>query len=247
MRGLPWFRLDVDFVQHPKCAELALALGIREAWPRIIQLWSWVARVAPDGDLQGLDDRTVARAAGWSGPPAKFVEALRSTGWLDPDGKLHGWLEYQGKYLERLEKDRIRKRTKEPATQPALKLTEPPAAPPPAAPTKTPAKERARDPDMDAVGIGYRTAFALGDGFHTWTRGEAVQYQAARKRWSVAEIITALQVFARGTAFDRGQTLTAMLNPARLEVAMRGQAPLVPAAKPMEYRKKPDWPGGDPA
>lgn len=110
MRGLPWLRVDVDMPDHPKMARLADLLDVDEAWPRVMQLWCWAAKVAPTGDLTGLTPRAIARAAGWRKDADRFVTALRDVGLLDADNKIHDWDDQQGKYLERLEKDRERKK-----------------------------------------------------------------------------------------------------------------------------------------
>ncbi len=89
---------------------------------------------------------------------------------------------------------------------------------------------------MDAVGRAYRDAFGLGVGEHEWNAAEATQYAASRKRWDVATICAALVTFSKGSPFERGQKLAAMLTPSQLEVAMRGKStPDKPTRKPENF------------
>ncbi len=115
MRGLSWIRVDVDMPEHPKMLQLAEHLGVREAWPYVFRLWCWAAKVAPSGELGNAPARGLAQAAGWGGAPPKFLEGVLAVGLVEatPSGfRLHDWRERYGKYLERLEKDRERKRRK---------------------------------------------------------------------------------------------------------------------------------------
>ncbi len=110
MSDIGWIRLNTEVPHHAKFVLLANELGVREAWPRVVQLWCWAANSAKNGDLSGLKDRQIADFSGWKGNATRFVSALRSVGLLDPDNRIHDWDDEQGKMLERLEKDRDRKR-----------------------------------------------------------------------------------------------------------------------------------------
>jgi hypothetical protein len=125
MSSLPWIRLSNDLPDHPKSDALATLLNEPRAWTHVVELWLWASRVRPDGALAGVGDAVIARRAGWTGDAAAFVAALRDAGFLDADGMLHGWDKHQGKYLERLEKDRARKAAGKPPKSPP---PEPPEA-----------------------------------------------------------------------------------------------------------------------
>jgi len=108
--ALSWIRVDNDLPDHPKSLALDVALGVDRSWTHVVQLWLWTSRVVPTGDLSKMPDAVIASRAGWKKDASVFVDALRHIGFLDSDGMLHDWHEYQGKMLERLEKDRERKR-----------------------------------------------------------------------------------------------------------------------------------------
>jgi len=108
--ALSWIRVDNDLPDHPKSLALDVALGVDRSWTHVVQLWLWTSRVVPTGDLSKMPDAVIASRAGWKKDASVFVDALRQVGFLDSDGMLHDWHEYQGKMLERLEKDRERKR-----------------------------------------------------------------------------------------------------------------------------------------
>ena len=110
MSDIGWIRLNVEVPHHAKFVRLANELGVREAWPRVVQLWCWAANSCRNGDLTGMKDTQIAAQSGWKGGANRFVTAMRSCGFIDPDNRIHDWDDEQGKMLESREKDKIRKR-----------------------------------------------------------------------------------------------------------------------------------------
>jgi hypothetical protein len=96
---------------HPKTRKVARRLDV--SLPTVIGhlhlLWYWALDHAIDGDVSRFDPDDLADAAGWEGDPDTFVKALTDcgpgdgAGFLDPDGHLHDWGEYGGKYGKRVE------------------------------------------------------------------------------------------------------------------------------------------------
>lgn len=102
--SLPWIKLFSSLPRHPKALALDEVTGRRRAWTHMIDLWTWAAEYAPSGDLSDVSDRVIARAAGWSGNPSKFVTAIVTVGFLDDGRRLHAWDEHQAAHVERAER-----------------------------------------------------------------------------------------------------------------------------------------------
>jgi len=114
-----WVRSEARLGRHPKMLALADLL-----WDAMVpaavaecatigllhRLWWWAAEFAEDGDLSDYSDSQIARGVGWHGDPAALIEALRTTGFLDHDGRLHDWDEYQGVAVRERESARERMR-----------------------------------------------------------------------------------------------------------------------------------------
>lgn len=113
-RSLPWFRVDVDLVDHPKVDALADLLHEPLAVAYIIRFWAWTMRYAARGRLAPGARRSVERACGWRGEEGVLWSALSETGWLEvaPDGsaEVHDWDEHNGAAVVKAEKDAQRKR-----------------------------------------------------------------------------------------------------------------------------------------
>ena len=94
----------------------------------MICLWTWALDNAETGNLSAISTPVIADAAGWTGDPTIFVNALIQVGFLDvtPGGALvgndshlwpetialHNWINYAGKLIARREADRTRKRVR---------------------------------------------------------------------------------------------------------------------------------------
>jgi len=81
------------------------ALGLLEA------LWDWAAEYAPDGAVGKWRDSVIAEGIKWRGKPARLVEILIESGWLDEvdDAQarfvIHAWAEHaQDKVRKKLER-----------------------------------------------------------------------------------------------------------------------------------------------
>jgi len=93
-------RLSTTFFQNIKTIRLREELGPRGVLS-ILQLWCYAAIHKPDGYLTNMNDKDIARAAGWNGKPEKFIQTLINpeAPWLEKDEKkkcyrLHGWKEH---------------------------------------------------------------------------------------------------------------------------------------------------------
>ena len=83
----------------------------------LVSLWLWALDNTPDGGLDNISNRTIARATRWPEKKAdQLMTALINNGWIDrTEGgglALHDWSEYGGKLTERRATDRERKRRK---------------------------------------------------------------------------------------------------------------------------------------
>lgn len=74
-------------------------------------LWWWTLDFSPTGELSAFTSCEIAGAAEWTGDEDGFVGALKETGWLEEDGRLHDWHDYAGRLIE--ERDWKRKRDRE--------------------------------------------------------------------------------------------------------------------------------------
>ncbi|MBD5469239.1 MAG: hypothetical protein HDR21_14010 [Lachnospiraceae bacterium] len=116
---MAWIQVHQTIKDHRKTYDASDALEIQPAHMLglLVNFWLWALDNAPAGDLQGISNRTIARAAGWPEADAdRFVESLEIAGWIDSteDGNLviHDWLDYAGKLIDQreAEKQRSRKR-----------------------------------------------------------------------------------------------------------------------------------------
>lgn len=88
-------RIAVDFFAHHKTRKLRKRIGA-DGVLSLVQLWTYAAKLRPDGDLDGMSEEDIELAADWSGEDGDFVKALVDVGFLDvEDGRyfLHDWLE----------------------------------------------------------------------------------------------------------------------------------------------------------
>lgn len=92
-------RLNLEFFSHPKIVKLERRLGV-VAVKSLLQLWLWVARNRPNGDLDNMDVEDIEIAAGWSGDSGAFVAALESLRLLDSCNNncyaIHNWERHNG-------------------------------------------------------------------------------------------------------------------------------------------------------
>lgn len=111
--SLPWFRVDVEMVDHPKIHHLETLLGPNAGW-YYLRLLSWTARYASRGRLSTFARASLERSCGWSGDVGRLVSALLEAGLLDEtetgELEVHDWWEKQGAIVSKAEKDKERLR-----------------------------------------------------------------------------------------------------------------------------------------
>lgn len=116
---MAWIELHQSLPTHRKTLALADELDIEpvQAVGHLSCLWLWALDNAPDGNLEGISDRTLARAAQWSADPAAFREGLANAGFVGNDEKIHDWDDYAGRLVERRQTERERSRQRRAAAQ----------------------------------------------------------------------------------------------------------------------------------
>ena len=92
------FRLNVNYVDHPKLVILRNELGV-EAQVSHLRLLQYTAVNKPSGFLTGVSDRFIESAAGWKGTPGAFVASLTSNDIrlldvVDGGYYIHDWAEH---------------------------------------------------------------------------------------------------------------------------------------------------------
>src|ERR1039457_408046 len=83
--------------KHPKLLDFCEAAGIRRPYAvgYLELLWHFTAEFAPQGDIGRYSDKRIAGAVDWLGDPAKLVQSLASSGWIDKSSEhrlvVHDW------------------------------------------------------------------------------------------------------------------------------------------------------------
>ena len=96
---MAWIELHQSLPQHRKLLALRDALGLRTpaALGHMCLLWLWALDNAPDGDLSALPARQLAEICQFSERRAgDLAVALRTSGFVDADWRLHDWGDYTG-------------------------------------------------------------------------------------------------------------------------------------------------------
>ena len=99
---MTWIRVDTLMNQHPKVAALADALetSIHEAIGLLLQTWLYAAIYHIDGDLSHcVKSHFDKYLDGFDS--VRLTSALRERLWLNEDGTMHDWAEYQGVEIAR--------------------------------------------------------------------------------------------------------------------------------------------------
>jgi hypothetical protein len=113
---MAWIELHQSLPTHRKTLALADALNIEpvQAVGHLACLWLWAVDNTPNGRLDGVTERTIARAAQWKRDSGALLEALTDAGFLDaaPQLLIHDWHDYAGRLVERrsVERERSRQR-----------------------------------------------------------------------------------------------------------------------------------------
>ena len=90
-----YIRLRTGFYTHRKTARLRALIGDAAYWvpPR---LWAYCAEHQPDGNLSSYSSEEISMLIGCSEHATSILGALKSCGFLDGDGAIHGWEEHNG-------------------------------------------------------------------------------------------------------------------------------------------------------
>lgn len=113
---MAWIELHTNLPRHPKTMQLQERLRVKA--PTVIGhlclLWMWTLENAPDGRLNRMDAKALAKICQIPARRAEeFLDALLACGFLDPDEqglRLHDWETYAGRYNEQRRKQADRKR-----------------------------------------------------------------------------------------------------------------------------------------
>lgn len=117
---MAWIEVHQTLRDHRKLLQCADALNVEpvKLMGMLISLWLWALDNAPDGNLSGISEKTIARVMYYpEKKAASLVKTLVAENWLEQkDGVLaiHDWSEYAGRLMERREKDRARKKSTAP-------------------------------------------------------------------------------------------------------------------------------------
>lgn len=119
---MAWIELHQSLTTHKKTRRLArkLGLGVPEGIPQTIGhlclFWLWCVDGTEDGSLEGLDAQDIADAAGWTGEPEVFLDAMVEAEFIEKkvDGTLeiHDWNDYIGKLMKKREESREKERNR---------------------------------------------------------------------------------------------------------------------------------------
>ncbi len=112
---MAWLQIHQTLKDHRKLLSAADMLDITPPYMMglLVSFWLWSLDNAPNGKLNGISLKIIARAAQWKGDPNRFIEALKSTGWLDETAQgieIHDWHEYAGKLIDKRIDERARSR-----------------------------------------------------------------------------------------------------------------------------------------
>lgn len=115
---MAWIESHQELRGHPKTKRLAKRLKIQPyaAAGLLHFLWYWAVDYAPDGDLSGFEDWEIADAAGYEKDPAKLMDALIFSGFLDNTEqgiKIHDWDDYAGRTIEQREEKKKKNRERQ--------------------------------------------------------------------------------------------------------------------------------------
>lgn len=109
---MAWIELHQTLPTNKKTLRLKSTLKIDT--PQVVghlcMLWLWSLDNAQEGDLQPFLNSEIAEVSGWKNDPDVFVDALKSSGFVDSDMRIHDWYEYAGKLIDRRKADAERKR-----------------------------------------------------------------------------------------------------------------------------------------
>lgn len=120
---MAWIQVHQQLKDHRKLLTAADELEIDPPYMLglLVSFWLWALDNTPSGSLDGVNSRTIARAAQWNGNPDDFVAALCHAGLIDGEPgetmALHDWYEYTGKLIDQREAEKNRSRRRRAAAQ----------------------------------------------------------------------------------------------------------------------------------
>lgn len=90
-----YIRVMTGFYTHRKTARLRSLIGDDAFWipPR---LWAYCAENQPDGNISSYSSDEIAMLVGCVKHSSSILQALKSSGFLDPDGIVHDWDAHNG-------------------------------------------------------------------------------------------------------------------------------------------------------
>lgn len=114
-----YVKVFTNFYTHRKTMRLRAVLGDDAFWvpPR---LWAYAAENQPDGDFSSYTDSEIAMLVGYMKDATSMLQALISSGFVDPDRKIHDWAEhnsYHQVFADRARKAALAKWDKEKKNQ----------------------------------------------------------------------------------------------------------------------------------
>lgn len=121
-----WIRVNAKLANDPEVIAFALAilpkqpvwLAVRATCGLLCALWGTVVDEQEDGNVSTTrNDDVLELWAGWGGKRGVFATEFRAR-FVDADGTIREWSDYQGKLIERREHDRDRKRRQKAANTP---------------------------------------------------------------------------------------------------------------------------------
>jgi hypothetical protein len=93
-----YIRVETSFYTHRKTAKLRSLIGDDAFWI-VPKLWAYAAENQPDGDLSRYESPQLAMLLGCPKHATSILEALIECGFVDSDGIIHDWGEYNGYHL----------------------------------------------------------------------------------------------------------------------------------------------------
>lgn len=106
-----WVAVSVDIHDDVKILAFAKDLGVTYEFAalRLIQVWGRLARHEnEEGFVGDVDDPMLESWAGWRGKAGRFAKLFRER--FTKDGRVNGWWNWNGRMLQRLKQERLRKR-----------------------------------------------------------------------------------------------------------------------------------------
>lgn len=113
---MAWIELHTNLPRHPKTMQLQERLRVKA--PTVIGhlclLWMWTLENAPDGRLNRMDAKALAKICQIPARRAEeFLDALLACGFLDRDEqglRIHDWESYGGRYAEKRRQNKERQK-----------------------------------------------------------------------------------------------------------------------------------------